>query len=771
MGNNPPRQKLSLIRLFIVLVPIVLLIVLGAQFTDAMVSSARSGMPGIWFAPYVDVTLTPMLHFEDELEQISDDVVLGFIVANPEEPCLPSWGTYYNLEAAARALDLDRRIVRLRERGGDVMISFGGAINNELAVVCTDEEELAAAYQMVIDRYELQAIDFDIEGAALGDRESNSRRAAAVRQLQDANDNLDIWLTLPVAPHGLSDDALALIDDFLQAGIDLEGVNLMTMNYGGSRTSGMSMQEATFAALAVTKGQLADAYSRAEKPRTDGELWQMLGATPMIGQNDVSQDVFSTEDAEALVDFSRKNGLGRLSFWSVNRDMSCGMSVDRERVSNTCSGVEQDAQEFTRIFAEGINLHPLFSSEIIARATTSASSEISAPIVPFTRDDPRTSPYPLWREERAYEQGAKVVWQGRVYQAKWWSEGEQPDVPVENVWDTPWRYLGPVLESDREAVREIPVLSGNWARWSGEKVFLQGDEIMYENQVFRAKWWTQGEVPQEYPDQPYDHPWEYLGDVDCEGGSCLGEQGSATLAIDYEGLAGVSFEIREDDYVDGTVGRLVRAHDGQSGQKTYEVLHGMYDLVFKMAAAEVIIDSVACFADGCDPVDIATTLSVDFEGLTNVGLEIRIDDGVEGSAGDLVQSHGDQSGNRSYVVLRGDYDLAFDAGGIELIVDSVACSLDNCNVRAISSVLSVDYQGLTDVNLEMRHNDRLAGTVGGLVLVHEYQRGRISYRVLRGSYDLMFVQKHAEFIIDAVDCSEDLCDGGSVINVVFDEEE
>ena len=487
MGNNPPRQKLSLIRLFIVLVPIVLLIVLGAQFTDAMVSSARSGMPGIWFAPYVDVTLTPMLHFEDELEQISDDVVLGFIVANPEEPCLPSWGTYYNLEAAARALDLDRRIVRLRERGGDVMISFGGAINNELAVVCTDEEALAAAYQMVIDRYELQAIDFDIEGAALGDRESNSRRAAAVRQLQDANDNLDIWLTLPVAPHGLSDDALALIDDFLQAGIDLEGVNLMTMNYGGSRTSGMSMQEATFTALAVTKGQLADAYSRAEKPRTDGELWQMLGATPMIGQNDVSQDVFSTEDAEALVDFSRKNGLGRLSFWSVNRDMSCGMSVDRERVSNTCSGVEQDAQEFTRIFAEGINLHPLFSSEIIARATTSASSEISAPIVPFTRDDPRTSPYPLWREERAYEQGAKVVWQGRVYQAKWWSEGEQPDAPVENVWDTPWRYLGPVLESDREAVREFPVLSGNWARWSGEKVFLQRDEIMYENQVFRAK--------------------------------------------------------------------------------------------------------------------------------------------------------------------------------------------------------------------------------------------------------------------------------------------
>ena len=47
-----------------------------------------------------------------------DDVVLGFVVADPDDACTPSWGGAYTLDEAATGLDLDRRIARYRERGG-----------------------------------------------------------------------------------------------------------------------------------------------------------------------------------------------------------------------------------------------------------------------------------------------------------------------------------------------------------------------------------------------------------------------------------------------------------------------------------------------------------------------------------------------------------------------------------------------------------------------------------------------------------------------------
>ena len=89
---------------------------------------------------------------------------------------------------------------RLRQRGGDLIVSFGGVANDELARRCTDEG-LYAAYSEVIKRYKLTAVDFDIEGAALDDDAANDRRARVVKRLQaearKAHRNLAVWLTAP----------------------------------------------------------------------------------------------------------------------------------------------------------------------------------------------------------------------------------------------------------------------------------------------------------------------------------------------------------------------------------------------------------------------------------------------------------------------------------------------------------------------------------------------------------------------------------------------
>jgi chitinase len=70
-----------------------------------------------------------------------------------------------------------------------------------------------------------------------------------------------------------------------------------------------------------------------------------------------------------------------------------------------------------------------------------------------------------------------------------------------------------VLQSDRDAVGAVSATPGDRPHWSAETVYVAGNEVEIDGKAFRAKWWTQGEKPEEDPDQPYDHPWEFLGEV------------------------------------------------------------------------------------------------------------------------------------------------------------------------------------------------------------------------------------------------------------------
>ncbi len=497
------RRRFSPLRLLALAVLVSGLGALGWSQATRAYERVTAEPSATWFSPYVDVTLTPTFHFEDPLVSPSADHVLGFVVADRREPCTPTWGTYYDLDGAGRQLDLDRRVERLRERDGDVIVSFGGAVNDELAVACTDTAALTDAYRAVIERYTLATIDLDIEGAALGDEAANARRTTALLALQkDAAERerpLAIWVTVPVAPTGLTPEGLAVVRGMIAAGVDLAGVNLMTMNYGGSRDPGESMAAANERALTSTHAQLAAAYRAADTTITDADVWSRIGATPMIGRNDVEGDVFTVADARALVSFSNRVKLGRMSMWSANRDDRCGVQAgDDGPVSNTCSGVEQEplafAWELSRLNAQA----PVRTPVTVTEQTRAIS-----------RDDPSSSPYPIWRSTRSYERPEKVVWHGSVYEAKWFASGELPDAPVEELWDTPWRYIGPVLAGDASPTPARSALGGE--KWTTDQVFLRGDRVRHGGFVYRAKWWTQGDAPQVDPDRPLNVPWTLVG--------------------------------------------------------------------------------------------------------------------------------------------------------------------------------------------------------------------------------------------------------------------
>jgi chitinase len=320
----------------------------------------RSGVEGdlvkaTWFAGYADVTVSPAYDFEAAKMK---DFILAFVVASPSSPCTASWGPDYTLDGAGDALDLDGRLKSLYARGGTAAISFGGAVNQELANACIDESRLEAAYREVIDRYHPAALDFDLEGANLLDEGAGARRAKVIAELQQARgpleQRLSVWLTLPASPRGLTDSGITAVDQMLAAGVQLSGVNLMTMNYGESRSSSQSMLEASTSAATAAHDQLSIVYQRAGMNLSSENLWKKIGLTPMIGQNDLPGEVFDIRAAEGLRDFAGQKGIRRLSMWSLNRDAACRTGGQSELASHVCSGVSQAPGQFAGLLGGGL---------------------------------------------------------------------------------------------------------------------------------------------------------------------------------------------------------------------------------------------------------------------------------------------------------------------------------------------------------------------------------------------------------------------------------
>jgi chitinase len=436
-----------------------------------------------WFAPYVDVTLPPALQFQSRSANPAGDAVLGFVVSQPGAGCTPSWGGHYSLADAATALDLDRRIVRLRQQGGDAIVSFGGQRNVELANTCADTQKLATAYSSVIARYRVTTVDFDIEGNSLGDAAANLRRAQALHRVQSRirshGGSLAVWLTLPTTLQGLPTEAVDVLDAMLASKVDVSGVNVMTMDYTPSPDSMLAGAEES---VAAAERQVLSAYARAGIHLTATHAWNKLGATPMIGQNDVASEVFAPGDARQLVAFALRHHLRRLSFWSLNRDRPCTSSTAAAgSVDNHCSGVVQSTLAFEHAFA-GVPGRPAKAASAVTIAD------------PVLADDPATSPYPIWSNDAPYVPGYKVVWHRNVYRAKWWNQGKLPDAPSVHDWETPWTLVGPVLVGDHPA-KPVLLVHGSFPAWSATATYAKGDRVVAAGLPYEAKWWTQGQQP------------------------------------------------------------------------------------------------------------------------------------------------------------------------------------------------------------------------------------------------------------------------------------
>ncbi len=331
-----PRPRITAARTAVSLTAAALAVLATTAATAPSASATTTVRPAAagGFAPYTDMSNSQESLLDTAITQHGvKTFTAAFVIGSG---CNDIWG---DTLPVGNDSFTDPLIAKAKSEGANVIISSGGAAGWPLAWTCTDQSAINAGYQKIISSYGVNSLDFDIEGAAIADQTSAARNMSAMKTLQAANPGLTFSVTLPVLPNGLTADGVNILKTAKNAGVKINVVNIMTMDYyQGSQDMGQAAINAAQATLAQMKSVDAS-YSYAN-----------VGITPMIGINDDGSD-FTLANASTVESWAAGNGVGRLSFWSVNRDQACGFGPVKPAASSTCSGVSQNKLAFTDAFS------------------------------------------------------------------------------------------------------------------------------------------------------------------------------------------------------------------------------------------------------------------------------------------------------------------------------------------------------------------------------------------------------------------------------------
>lgn len=313
---------------------------------------------GFLFSPYKDVTnslnwntnvastsvtgtLTPLL-------QVMPTKVPAVTLAFATGQCgSENWGGVA-ADAIAKA-----NVPLFTAQNRNYVIATGGAAG---AFFCSS----STGMQAFINRYassNLVGIDFDIEG---GQTQADiTALVKSVYDVQSSYPNLRFSFTLATlgstnglagsAPNGdLSPLGGYVMNALAKYPLNNYTINLMVMDYGSPGAGVCVVGSDGLCDMGQTAIQAAkNLAARYGVPYNHIEL------TPMIGMNDVTNELFSLKDAATMTQWARSNGISGIHFWSVDRDTPCTSAY----ASPICSSVPSvPAWGYTQEFLKDLGL-------------------------------------------------------------------------------------------------------------------------------------------------------------------------------------------------------------------------------------------------------------------------------------------------------------------------------------------------------------------------------------------------------------------------------
>lgn len=431
------------------------------------------------------------------------------------------WGGYQLLSEAGGKNDdqykgIKKSISDVRALGGDVCVSFGGASGTAFWQATQDVEVLYNTYLDIVNGYGLTRIDLDVEGGAQN-KSQNEANAKAIKKLQDKT-GVDVVLTLPVLPDGLTYEGLNVLNSYLAEGVSLRAVNIMAMCYGsGVLKPGENYGTASLRAVTSLKNQLKNNYGKYGITLSDEQAYAKIGTTVSIGFESGSDPIFTTAWCDLVVNQAITEKLAMTSFWSLNRDamtesnqgvktqyeftdvfknfgsgggvppvtdgkpIITGVKNQTVTVGSTfdpMAGVtatdKEDGSLTNMIAVSGtVDTQTAGSYKLTYTVTDSAGQSVSISCT-ITVNDGGTvvPPADTYSSTKVYTSGDTVVYKGNTYRCKWWTTGESPDTP-----NGPWELINSPNEDG----------TLNYVEGS---IYNSGDKVLYNGVVYVANWWT-----------------------------------------------------------------------------------------------------------------------------------------------------------------------------------------------------------------------------------------------------------------------------------------
>lgn len=285
------------------------------------------------FAPYYYLGSSNKINIKDYYNKTNcNNITLAFLNCDHERPQWSDGITYHSG-------GIDDIVHFIHEKQGNIIISSGGANGIEL-INKLSVEECIKIYKYMYDIYQIKHFDFDIEGFYISDNNLTNKRCHLIKEIKRQIPNAIIQYTIPISPDGLHTEGLNLLKLSKQNNIDPDIINLMTMDFGTYYAPNGKTDMAKYCIQCIESVQ---------KQLNELSIHSKIGVTPMIGVNDCTDEIFSIDNANELINYCKYNNNVKLvSFWCINRDN--GNKINNNYADCNYSGIEQKLYEFSCIF-------------------------------------------------------------------------------------------------------------------------------------------------------------------------------------------------------------------------------------------------------------------------------------------------------------------------------------------------------------------------------------------------------------------------------------
>ncbi|SEE20129.1 chitinase [Streptomyces sp. 2231.1] len=383
-------------------------VTLAAAGTTALIASNASGATSAlgnrWYAaaPY----LMPLDNDPPDPAAIMDATglkafQLAFVLAPNGGGCTPTWGGTAPVSSDTAVQSV---INTIRAKGGDVSVSIGGYGGTKLGQACSDAASTAAAYQQVITKYGLHAIDFDLEEPEYENTAAVRNEIGAAKILQQNNPGLYVSVTTAGTADGTGWFGKQMLLEAKSQGFTPNNFSIMPFDGGFNGAASQTSALTNFNAILRSTFGWDEATAYAHE-----------GFSGMNGRSDTGE-YFSQADFQTVLDYATSHHMDRFTFWSLNRDRQCNPADNGGRTSGTCSSVTQNSWDFAKYSVKFAGVTPPTGTPTPTPTPTPTSCKTA------------------WNASAVYTAGNEVSYAKHNWKAKWWTQNETPGAAEWGPW-------------------------------------------------------------------------------------------------------------------------------------------------------------------------------------------------------------------------------------------------------------------------------------------------------------------------------------------------